>query len=287
MALTNPVTSIYGSSVERVSAVIIVYDEERNLPSCLETLSWADEIVVVDSYSQDRTVEVARKHTDAIYQRKYQGHIDKKRFAVSKASHDWVFSIDADERATSELVEEIKAVLSKGGDGRDAYTMPRITWHLGRWIRHGEWHPDRVTRLFRKSRMRYEGTEPHDRVIIDGLTGHLKGKLLHYNYRDYAHQIRTVQAYSDLAARDMLGNKAHAGILNLVFRPAFRFFKCYFLKLGFLDGWPGFIMASTSAFYVHAKYAKLYELQKVRTRENEEESGETLGPTDNPDTLRP
>jgi len=272
--------------MEKVSVVIIVYDEERNLPVCLDTVSWANEIVVVDSYSQDRTVEVARKYTDAIYQREYQGHIDKKRFAVSKASHDWVFSIDADERATPELVEEIRAVLTKGGDGHVAYTMPRITWHLGRWIRHGEWHPDRVTRLFRKSRMRYEGTEPHDRVVIDGPTGHLKGNLLHYNYRDFAHQIQTVQAYSDVAARAMFAENSRTGILNLVFRPAFRFLKCYFLKLGILDGWPGLIMAITSAFYVHAKYAKLYELQKVRTRENGEPSAETQGSSDGPDARR-
>lgn len=273
--------------MEKVSAVVIVYNEERNLPGCLETLNWADEVVVVDSYSQDRTVEVARKYTDAIYQREYQGHIDKKRFAVSKASHEWVFSIDADERATPELVEEVKEVLRKGGDGRVAYTMGRITWHLGRWIRHGEWHPDRVTRLFRKRRIRYEGTEPHDRVVVDGPKGHLQGKLLHYNYRDFAHQIRTVQAYSDLAARAMLAEKTRVGILNFVFRPAFRFFKCYFLKLGFLDGWPGLIMATTSAFYVHAKYAKLYELQKVRTGQDGEQSGETLGPSDSTDTLTP
>jgi glycosyltransferase involved in cell wall biosynthesis len=273
--------------MEKVSAVIIVYNEEHNLPACLDTVSWTDEIVVVDSHSKDSTAEVARKYTDAIYQKEYQGHIDKKRFAVSKASHDWVLSIDADERATPELVEEIKAVLTKRGNRRVAYTMPRITWHLGRWIRHGEWHPDRVTRLFRKSRMRYEGTEPHDRVVIAGPTGHLTGKLLHYNYRDFADQIQTVQAYSDLAARAMFAENSRTGILGLVFRPAFRFLKCYFLKLGFLDGWPGLIMASTSAFYVHAKYAKLYELQEVRTREDSEPSGVTRGPSDAPDTWRP
>ncbi len=272
--------------MEKVSAVIIVYNEEHNLPACLDTVSWADEIVVVDSHSQDRTVEVARKYTDAVYQKEYQGHIDKKRFAVSKASHDWVFSIDADERATPGLVEQIKEALRKGGDSRVAYTMPRLTWHLGRWIRYGEWSPDRLTRLFRKSRMRYEGTEPHDRVIIDGPTGHLKGKLLHYNYRDFADQIQTVQAYSDLAARAMFAENARAGIVKLVFRPAFKFFKCYFLKLGFLDGWAGFIIASTSAFYVHAKYAKLYELQKARSRE-EEPSGGTRTPSEDADTRRP
>jgi glycosyltransferase involved in cell wall biosynthesis len=252
--------------MEKLSAVIIVYNEESNLPGCLDALGWTDEIVVVDSNSQDHTVEVARKYTDAIYQREYRGHIDKKRFAVSKASHDWVFSIDADERPTPELIEDIRAVLAKGSPGRVAYTMPRQTWHLGRWIRHGEWYPDRVTRLFRKSRMHYKGTEPHDKMVIDGPTGHLRGKLLHYNYRDFAHQIQTVQDYSDLAARAMFAEKRRAGILNLLFRPAFRFLKCYFLKLGFLDGLPGLIIASTSAFYVHAKHAKLYELEKVKNR---------------------
>jgi glycosyltransferase involved in cell wall biosynthesis len=261
--------------MEKVSAVIIVYNEEANLPGCLDTLGWTDEIVVVDSHSQDRTVEIARRYTKAVYQKDYRGHIDKKRFAVSKASHEWVFSIDADERPTPELVEQIKTIMADGAGRRVAYTMPRRTWHLGRWIHHGEWYPDRVTRLFRKSRMRYEGTEPHDKVVIDGPTGRLTGKLLHYNYKDFAHQIQTVQAYSDLAAGAMFAENRQAGVLNLAFRPAFRFLKCYVLKLGFLDGWPGLIMASTSAFYVHAKYAKLYELQRVKRGKDSKPSLET------------
>lgn len=247
--------------MERVSAVTIVYNEEKNLTACLDTVKWADEIVVVDSYSQDRTIEIAQEHGARIFQREYGGHIDKKRFAVSKATHDWVFSIDADERATPELVDEIKEVLEKRREGYAGYDMPRITWHLGRWIRHGEWYPDRVTRLFRKSRMHYEGTEPHDKVIVEGQKGHLAGRLLHYNYHDFAHQIATVQAYSEHAAKAMFEQKRSAGVLNLAIRPTLKFLKCYFLKRGFLDGWPGFIIATTSAFYVLAKYAKLYEMQ--------------------------
>ncbi len=112
--------------------------------------------------------------------------------------------------------------------------------------------------------MRYEGTEPHEKVIIDGPIGHLKGELFHYNYRDFAHQIETVQTYSDLAARAMFAENRKAGFVNLALRPVFRFLKCYLFKLGFLDGWPGFIIAITSAFYVHAKYTKLYELKRIR-----------------------
>jgi glycosyltransferase involved in cell wall biosynthesis len=248
--------------MEKVSAVLIVYNEEKNLAACLDTVKWADEIVVVDSHSTDRTEEIARRYTDAIFQKEYRGHIDKKRHAVAKASHDWVFSIDADERATPSLVEEIKRVLSADPGAFAGFDMPRKTFHLERWIRHGEWYPDRVTRLFRKSRMRYEGTEPHDRVILDGQKGRLKGEILHYNYRDFAHQIETVQAYSDQAARALFDQGKRAGLLNLALRPAVKFFKCYVWKRGFLDGWAGFIIAFTSAFYVHAKYAKLYELQR-------------------------
>jgi hypothetical protein len=141
-----------------------------------------------------------------------------------------------------------------------------MTRHLNRWILHGEWYPDRVTRLFRRSRMRYEGTEPHDRVILEGKRGHLNGMLLHYNYRDFAHQIQTVQAYSDVAARALFVEGRRAGFRNLVLRPPFKFLKCYILKRGFLDGWPGFIIAATSAFYVLAKYVKLYEMQRSTNR---------------------
>ena len=252
--------------MEKVSAVIIVYNEENNLRECLETVQWADEIVVVDSHSPDRTVEIARQFTKKIFQKEYKGHIDKKRFAVSKAAHDWVFSIDADERVTPELTEEIHGVLAQGGGEAVGYDMPRMTRHLGRWILHGEWYPDRVTRLFRRSRMRYEGTEPHDRVILEGKRGHLRGMLLHYNYRDFAHQIQTVQAYSDVAAKALFVEGRRAGFRNLVLRPPFKFLKCYFLKRGFLDGWPGFIIAATSAFYVLAKYVKLYEMQRSTNR---------------------
>jgi glycosyltransferase involved in cell wall biosynthesis len=252
--------------MEKVSAVIIVYNEEKNLRECLETVQWADEIVLVDSHSQDRTLGIARQFTKKIFQKEYKGHIDKKRFAVSKAAHDWVFSIDADERVTPELQEEIRGVLAQGAGEAVGYDMPRMTRHLGRWILHGEWYPDRVTRLFRRSRMRYEGTEPHDRVILEGRRGHLRSTLLHYNYRDFAHQIQTVQAYSDVAAKALFVEGRRAGFRNLVLRPPFKFVKCYILKRGFLDGWPGFIIAATSAFYVLAKYVKLYEMQRSANR---------------------
>lgn len=247
--------------MEKVSAVVIVYNEEKNLRECLETVRWADEIVIVDSHSPDRTVEIAREFTDKIFQREYKGQIDKKRFAVSQASHDWIFSIDADERVTPELEKEIRGVLEKGGGGMVGYDMPRMTRHLGRWILHGEWYPDRVARLFRRSRMRYGGMDPHDRVILDGPQGRFSGMLLHYSYRDFAHQIQRVQAYSDAAAKAMFAEGRHAGFRNLFLRPPFKFLKCYILKRGFLDGWPGFIIAATSAFYVLAKYAKLYEMR--------------------------
>ncbi|MCU0723734.1 MAG: glycosyltransferase family 2 protein [Planctomycetes bacterium] len=248
--------------MEKVSAVVIVYNEEKNLPGCLDSLKWADEIVVVDSHSTDRTVEIARRYTDRVLQKDYQGHIDKKRFAVSQAAHDWVFSLDADERPTPELVEEVRGVLAGKGEGYAGFDMPRITWHLGRWIRHGEWYPDRVTRLFRRSLQRYEGTEPHDKVVLEGKRGRLRGRILHYNYRDFAHQIERVQAYSEQAAKAMDAEGRSAGVWNLALRPAFKFLKCYVLRLGFLDGWAGFIIAVASAFYVHAKYAKLYERRK-------------------------
>jgi glycosyltransferase involved in cell wall biosynthesis len=255
--------------MEKVSAVVIVYNEEKNLRECLETVKWADEIVVVDSHSRDRTVEIAREFTEKIFQREYKGQIDKKRFAVSQASHDWVFSIDADERVTQELKQEIQGVLKQGAGEVVGYDMPRMTRHLGRWILHGEWYPDRVVRLFRRGRMRYGGVDPHDRVILEGPRGHFSGMLLHYSYRDFAHQIQRVQSYSDQAAKAQFAEGRRTGFRNLFLRPPFKFLKCYFLKRGFLDGWPGFIIAFTSAFFVLAKYTKLYEMGFSTKREKE------------------
>lgn len=253
--------------MEKVSAVVIVYNEEKNLRECLETVKWADEIVVVDSHSRDRTVEIAREFTEKIFQREYKGQIDKKRFAVSQASHDWVLSIDADERVTQELKQEIQGVLEQGAGEVVGYDMPRMTRHLGRWILHGEWYPDRVVRLFRRGRMRYGGMDPHDRVILEGPRGHFSGMLLHYSYRDFAHQIQRVQSYSDQAARALFAEGRRTGFRNLFLRPPFKFLKCYVLKRGFLDGWPGFIIAVTSAFFVLAKYTKLYEMRLPTKRE--------------------
>lgn len=246
--------------MEKVSAVIIVFNEERNLAACLDTVSFADEIVVVDSHSTDRTIEIAGLYTDRIFQKEYRGHIDKKRYAVGLASNDWVFSIDADERVTPELGAEIEGALREPGDFA-GFDMPRLTRHLGRWIRHGEWYPDHVTRLFRRSLMRYEGTEPHDIVVLDGRKGRFRSDLLHFNYRDLAHQLATVQSYSDVAAKAMFEQGRRAGLFTLLTRPAAKFLKSYVLRLGFLDGMAGLVIAVFSAFYAFAKYAKLWEMK--------------------------
>ncbi len=252
-----------GGTGPPLSVAVIVQDEERNLEACLESVRFADEIVVVDSHSTDRTVEIARRFTDRIFQREYQGQVDKKNHAVEKCSHDWVLSVDADERVSPELAREIRAVLTSHGEAIAGFEIRRRTFYMGREIRHGEWNPDWVLRLFDRRRGRFGGTDPHDRVEVTGPVARLSGTMDHHPYRDFAHQIARVQHFSTLAARAFHEQGRRAGLWMLLVRPWFRFVKGYVLKLGFLDGIPGLAIAAASGFYAFARAVKLWELRRA------------------------
>ncbi|MCI0342010.1 MAG: glycosyltransferase family 2 protein [Planctomycetales bacterium] len=246
----------------RLSVAVIVQDEERNLEACLESVKFADEIVVVDSHSTDRTAEIARRFTDRVFQREYQGQVDKKNHAVEKCANDWVLSVDADERVSPELAAEIRETLARGGDAA-GFQIRRRTFYMGREIRHGEWNPDWVLRLFDRRRGRFGGTDPHDRVEVSGPVARLSGTMDHHPYRDFAHQIARVQHFSTLAAKAFHEQGRRAGLWMMLVRPWFRFVKGYLLKLGFLDGIPGLAIATASGFYAFARAVKLWELQRA------------------------
>lgn len=241
-----------------ISCCIVTYNEEENIKDCLDSVSWVDEIVVVDAYSTDATREIVRKYTDRVIEHDFEGHIQQKNFAIEQASNSWVLCVDADERVTPQLKEEILKVMSDPGE-TNGFSMPRLTYYLGRFIRHSGWYPDRKLRLFRKDRGRWAGRNPHDRVDVEGSTRDLSGDLLHYSYKDMADHLDRINSYSRIAAEEMAkeGRKAH--VTDLVFRAPVKFLKMYVLKRGFLGGAAGLVIALLGSYYVFLKYAKLWE----------------------------
>ncbi len=267
-----------------VSVCIITHNEEKRIRQCLESIKWAEEIIVVDSHSTDRTVEICKEYTPKVYQRDWPGHVEQKNYALSLASHGWVLCLDADECLSPELSREIQEELSSNRDAFAGYVMPRHTYYLGRWINHGGWYPDYKLRLFKKSLGRWGGINPHDKVLLSGgATKTLKGELLHFNYEDIASQIRTIDSFSRIFAQNVLKNgtsfSTTAIILSMLLRPPAKFFEMYLIKRGFLDGMAGLIIASTTAFYVFLKYAKLWEAKTVRCSQGGGNSARSTEPS--------
>ena len=249
----------------RITAVVRTFNEEQNIRDCLESLSWADELVVVDSCSTDRTVEIAREFTDRAIIRPWAGHIAQSQFATDQAANLWVLHVDADERVTRELRDEILS-LDLENAPHDAYDMPRRHFFMQRWINHSGWYPDRNIRLYRKDRCWWGGYAPHDKIQVPGSLGSLKGDLLHYIYRDMAHFAATKNSYSSLTAIDHNRSGRRATFLHFTVRPLYTFLHRYLIRLGFLDGLPGFVISVMEAHCVFLKYIKLYEIQNKLSR---------------------
>jgi len=249
----------------KISALVICGNEEANIADCLESVRWCDEIVVVDSLSSDRTPEIARRFTDRVIQRPWPGYVAQKQFALEQATCDWVLALDADERCTPALRDAIRSALA-GAEAADVagFEVRRHVFYLGRWIDHGGWYPDWKLRVARRERVHWTGTEPHDRMEANGRVGRLEADLVHYTYRDFAHQLRTVDHFSEVVAEGWLKDGRRFSLLDALFHPPAKFLECYVWKRGFLDGWPGFVIAATSAFYVFAKQVKLREKARAQ-----------------------
>jgi glycosyltransferase involved in cell wall biosynthesis len=242
-----------------VTATVITFNEAANIKAALESLSWADEIIVVDSESTDDTVAIARKFTDRVVVRPWPGYIAQKNFAAAQASHDWIFSLDADERVTPALAADIKAAVARTGLTA-GYRVPRVTFHLGRWLRSTDWYPDYQLRLYDRRRARWTGRYVHESVTADGPTEDLGSELQHYAYRDLAHHFQTMDRYTTLAARQMFEDGRRAGYFDLLLHPPAAFVRNYLLRGGIRDGVPGLIVSAMNARYVGLKFAKLWEL---------------------------
>lgn len=249
------------SNREPISVVMITYNEADNIENCLRSLEWADEIVVVDSHSTDGTADIARKYTERIIERDWPGFTVQRNFASDQAEHDWVLSIDADERVTPELKDAILDTLTNGGAGKSGFFIPIKTYYLGRWIRHCGWHHEKL-RLYQRSKGKFVGQHVHEKLELEGPTGRLVQHIDHYNYRNVSEQIQRVDHYSALAAQEMFDNGRRFFLPSLFIRPPVKFLETYLWKLGILDGLPGLIISVMDAYQMFLRYAKLWEMGK-------------------------
>ncbi len=247
----------------KISATIITYNEEKNIKRCIESLDFVDEIVVVDSLSSDNTSTIAKELGAKVIEQKFLGHIDQKQLAVENAKHDWILSLDADEEVSPELKASIVELIKKPLE-YDAYEMKRVSFHLGRWIRHGGWYPDKKIRLFNRQKAYWGGYNPHDKVIVNGKVGMLDGDLKHYVFTDLRHNIDTNNSYSSIMAEDLYKKGKKFSYLKLFFKPVGKFLEVYIYKRGFLDGTAGFIIAVGASYSMFLKFAKLWELERVK-----------------------
>jgi (heptosyl)LPS beta-1,4-glucosyltransferase len=244
-----------------LSVTIITRNEAADIDAALASVAWADDIVVVDSESTDDTAAIAAGRGARVVVRPWPGYIAQKNYAASIASHDWILSLDADERVTPELAAEIRAVLA-AGPRQAAFRIPRVTFHLGRWIRSTDWYPDYQTRLYDRRAADWTGQYVHEAVTVRGETGQLRGELQHFAYRDVADHLETIDRYTTLAARQMHEAGRRATLVDLALHPLFAFLRNYLVRGGIRDGAAGFLISRMNAYYVFLKFAKLWELQR-------------------------
>jgi glycosyltransferase involved in cell wall biosynthesis len=247
--------------VNRLSVTIIAWNEEERLRACLESVAWADEIIVVDAESTDKTVQCAREFTDKIWVRPWTGFAAQKNFALEQATGEWVLSLDADERATPELRERIGRIVRANGPA-DGYSIPRKNVFWGAWVRHGGLYPDHQLRLFRRAAGRFADSAVHESVVVEGHVAALAEPMLHHSYRGLEDFVARSNRYSTLAAHEITSRGGRTGLADVALRPLGRFLSMYVLRRGFLDGWRGFVLAVLYANYVFLRMAKAWEARR-------------------------
>ena len=247
-------------SRQTISCAIVVFNEEKNISACLNTAIWMDEIVVVDAFSIDRTVEICKTFTERIFQRPWNGFGEQKNFAIHQATSDWVFILDADERISSKLRQEMEAILEvQNPDVPVAYSVPRRNYYYGKWIKNAGCYPDRQLRLFRNGVGQLDDQEPHNKFIFEGEKANLAEPLDHYTERTINDHFRKFRNFTTLASQERSKTKTRVYWADLVLRPLFTFYKYFFHRKGFRDGMHGFLVSGFASMYTFVKYAKLYE----------------------------
>ena len=247
----------------KISATIIAFNEERNVPRVIESLRCCDEILVLDSGSNDRTVEIATKLGARVEEASWHGYAAQKNIATELATHDWILSLDADESLSEALEAEIWQI-KKNGPKFDGYTMPRLAQYLGRWILHSGWYPDRKVRLFDRRKAKWVGDFVHESVKVNGAVGHLKSNLLHFTCNSLSEHLRMMDSYTTLGAQELVSRGNAVNFSNLLLDPPWTFFRTYILQRGFLDGVEGLTIAYMAALYNFVKYSKARHMSPGR-----------------------
>lgn len=246
-----------------ISSIVITYNEESNIRDCLESLKWTGEIIVIDSGSTDLTVKIAEEFTDNVHVIENIPYGMKRNIGIEKATGDWIIWLDADERVTPELKNEILQVTGSPV-ASDAYLINRKSFFINKFIKHCGWYPDFTLRLFqRSSSIRFDNARVHEKTNYTGIAVKLKNELLHYTVPGFEHYINKMNRYTTLSAEELQSKEKNASYFDIIFRPAFSFFKMYFLKLGFLDGYMGLVLCTFSSIHVMMKYSKLHFLNKT------------------------
>lgn len=246
-----------------VSLVIITYNEEKNIERCIQSVPFAADIVVLDSGSTDRTVDIARRLGARVKVEAWRGFQKQKTRAMALGLHDWVISLDADEGLSPEAAQEIEELLAESKMDRDGYEMPRMTYHLGRWIRHSGWYPDRQLRFFNRTKCQWTETEVHERVTGENI-GRLKGAILHWSFDGLAAQVDTINRYSGLMATQWEKKGKSFSAVKMATKPLGKFIEKFFVKGGWRDGMAGFIIAAASSFAIFLRFAKLWEMKHMK-----------------------
>lgn len=247
-----------------LSVILITKNEEANLKDCLESVSFADEIIVVDSQSSDKTQEIARSFGAKLeITSDWPGFGPQKNRALNLATQDWVLSIDADERVTPELKQEILATMASA-NAADCYAIPRSSWYCGRFMKHSGWYPDYVDRLFKRGTAKFSDHLVHERLLPTGLSGKLKNHFLHYSYRDFSQVLKKVDVYSSAAAQQAFKQGKKGGLGEALIHGFWAFFRTYVLRRGFLDGKHGLALAISNAATSYYKYLKLWQLHNKK-----------------------
>lgn len=249
--------------VNKLSIAIITFQEEKNIRDCIQSvLEIADEIILLDSFSTDKTREIAESFEKVRFSTNpFSGHVEQKNHAIQLCTYDWILSVDADERVDEELKSAILKWKSQPTH-LDGYKIARLTWHMGQFIRHSGWYPQRKYRLFKKQKASWVGENPHDYMEITGKGGVLPGNIIHYSFRDLSDQIDTVNKFSSIVAFTRFQKGRRFSFLACLYKPWIKFWEIYLFKAGFLDGFPGFAIAVSSSFSTFCKFAKIYELDR-------------------------
>lgn len=246
-----------------LSVIVSTYNEENNIEECLESVKWADEIIVVDSSSKDKTADLAKKFTDKIFITDTKSFSEKKNFGIDKSSGEWILWIDADERVPDLLKEEIQQVISNPDKETDVYKINRKSFFINKFIKHCGWYPDYGIRLFKKQAgIKFTDVRVHEKILYNGKSGKLKNEIIHYTDLTFEHYISKLNSYTTSSALDLHEKGKKSSLSDIIFRPVFTFIKMYFLKLGVLDGYMGLVLCTLSSAHVFVKYSKLYFLTK-------------------------